>query len=369
MKVLTLVGTRPEIIKLSRVVNAVTNSFDHLFVHSGQNYDYELNEIFFEQLDIPKPDYFLGINSSITTSPSEFVGRAIIALDELLARTTPQAVLLLGDTNSGLATIAAKKRKIPIFHMEAGNRCFDSRVPEETNRRIIDHFSDINLVYTEHARRNLIAEGLPADRIYLTGSPMREVLDYNRPNILASTVIERLSLRPNEYIVASFHREENVDDRTRLTTLAETLGRVSSEFDLPIVISLHPRTRKRIEQFGLRLPKNILELKPLGFHDYVQLQRGSFCVLSDSGTVTEESALEGFAAVNVRDAHERPEGVDVGTVPMTGIQSERVIAGIHLSRNRRIRRELPDLPLGYEPIDVSHRVANTILSYLNYGLS
>lgn len=363
MKVLTVVGTRPEIIRLSRVMARLDECVEHTIVHTGQNYDYELNEIFFGELGIRKPNHFL--NSAGETAAAT-IARCIEELDRVLASELPDAVLILGDTNSCLSVIAAKKRHIPIFHMEAGNRCFDSRVPEEVNRKIIDHTSDINLVYTEHARRNLIAEGLPEDQIFLTGSPMAEILNHHKASIKESEVLSSLRLKKNQYFVASFHREENVDEPRRLASIVESLNVVAKTFELPIVLSVHPRTRKRLERLSTAFHPLIQEMKPFGFFDYVRLQQDAYCTISDSGTITEESAIAGFSAVTARDAHERPEGMDSGVLVMTGIDPKNMVEGIKMSRRHFESQISRNIPQSYRDLDVSWRVAKLIHSYTGY---
>jgi len=337
--------------------------FEHLIVHTGQNYDYELNEIFFGELGIRKPNHFL--NSAGETA-AVTVARCIESLDKVLATESPDAVLILGDTNSCLSVIAAKKRHIPIFHMEAGNRCFDSRVPEEINRKIIDHTSDVNLVYTEHARRNLIAEGLPSDQIFLTGSPMAEILNHHKASIRESQILSSLRLTKSKYFVASFHREENVDEPRRLASIVKSLNGVAKTFELPIVLSVHPRTRKRLEKLSTPFHPLIQEMKPFGFIDYVRLQQDAYCTISDSGTITEEAAIAGFSAVTARDAHERPEGMDSGVLVMTGIDHSSMVEGIKLSRRHFDSQQLRNVPHSYQDLDVSWRVAKLIQSYTGY---
>lgn len=363
MKVMTIVGTRPEIIRLSRVMSRLDELFDHKIVHTGQNYDFELNQIFFDQLNIRKPDFFLG---AAGTTAASTIAKSIELVDEILAAECPDAVLILGDTNSCLSVIAAKKRHIPIFHMEAGNRCFDSRVPEEVNRKIIDHTSDINLAYTEHARRNLLAEGLPADQIFITGSPMAEVINHHELGINNSDVLRKLSLIRSEYFVASFHREENVDEKVRLQQIVESLNSIATSFKLPIVLSTHPRTKKRLADLGSQLHPLIQEMKPFGFFDYVRLQQDSFCTISDSGTITEEAAIVGFPAITARDTHERPEGMDAGVLVMTGIDANTMIDGINIARNHFESQPSRNTPLSYQDLDVSWRVAKLIQSYTGY---
>lgn len=367
LKVLTIVGTRPEIIKLSRVIAELDAHVHHVLVHTGQNFDYELNEIFFEQLAIRKPDHFL---NAAGETPAETIGQVIARSDKLLETERPDAVLLLGDTNSCLSIIAAKRRKIPIFHMEAGNRCFDQRVPEEINRKIIDHLSDINLPYTEHARRYLLSEGLFPDTIIKTGSPMPEVLAHYQPGIDASPVVSQLGLKPREYFVVSAHREENVDAPERLQSLLDCLNAIAVRYDKPLVVSTHPRTRKRLEAQGdaVQLDARVRLLKPLGLLDYVKLQQQAFCVVSDSGTITEESAILDFPAITIREAHERPEGMDEATVVMSGLNPDRVLQAIDVvTAHRAIDGSRSfRLPPDYESVDVSRKVVRIILSYTDF---
>ena len=363
LKVITIVGTRPEIIKLSRVMSRLDEVFDHKIVHTGQNYDFELNQIFFDELKIRKPDYFLGVAGVNATNT---IAKSIELVDEVLATEKPDAVLILGDTNSCLSIIAAKKRHIPIFHMEAGNRCFDSRVPEEVNRKIVDHTSDINLVYTEHARRNLLAEGLPPDQIFITGSPMNEIINYHQSGIQKSDVLKTLNLKKTSYFVASFHREENVDDNDRLKQIVDSLNSIATTFNLPIVLSTHPRTKKRLTDLGAQLHPLIQEMKPFGFFDYVRLQQDSYCTISDSGTITEEAAIVGFPAVTARDTQERQEGMDSGVLVMTSIDSNSIIDGINMARKHFDDQLSRNIPLSYQELDVSWRVAKLIQSYTGY---
>ena len=365
IKVMTIVGTRPEIIKLCRVINELDQNVHHVLVHTGQNYDYELNEIFFQQLHLRKPDFFL---EAAGETAAETIGRVIAKADKVMAAEKPDAVLLLGDTNSCLAAISAKRRKIPIFHMEAGNRCFDLRVPEEINRKIVDHTSDINLTYTEHARRYLLQEGLKPETVIKTGSPMREVLDYYKTEIENATVLDRLELEKGHYIVLSAHREENVDSEENFRELLATLNAVSDQFKKQIIFSTHPRTRKKLESSGhVHLNSGIQFIKPLGFLDYVNLQVNAFCVVSDSGTITEESSILDFPAVTIRQAHERPEGMDEGTLIMCGLKADRVLESIavvsrHHADKKRQFRMVPD----YEPRNVSKKILRIILSYTDY---
>lgn len=366
LKVVTIVGTRPELIKLSRVIAELDRLTDHLLVHTGQNYDYGLNEVFFEQLEIRRPDRFL---EAAGETAAETIGQVIARSDRVLAEEAPDAVLLLGDTNSCLSAIAAKRRRIPIFHMEAGNRSFDQRVPEEINRKIVDHISDINLAYTEHARRYLLAEGLDPARVIKTGSPMKEVLEHYRPGIESSRVLEDLEVEPGGYFVASAHREENVDDPERLTRLLEAVAAVAERWQRPILFSTHPRTRKKLAELSPSpaAQGDIRFLDPLGFLDYVRLQTRAFCVLSDSGSLTEEASLLGLRAVTLREAHERPEGMDEGTVLMSGLAAERIVQAVEMATaedqaEQRRFRVVDD----YQADNVSRKVARLILSYVDY---
>jgi UDP-N-acetylglucosamine 2-epimerase (non-hydrolysing) len=364
MKVMTIVGTRPEIIKLSCVIPELDRAFQHVLVHTGQNYDYELNQIFFDGLGLRKPDHFL---EAAGESAAQTIASVIARADEAMAKDKPDALLLLGDTNSTLAAIAAKRRKIPIFHMEAGNRCFDERVPEEVNRRIVDHVSDINLVYTEHARRYLLAEGVRPETVIKTGSPMKQVLAAQKKKIDASKILATLKLRKNKYFAVSLHREENVDDKARFTRLLDALSQLKERYKARVIVSTHPRTRKRLETLGKRAPKGLQFVAPLAFADYISLQRGALCVLSDSGTLTEEASLLGFAAVMVREAHERPEGMDEGTVIMAGTRPEAILDAVKVATGRfasvgRTWRVAPD----YDVDDVASIVVNAILGYTDY---
>lgn len=364
MHVMTVVGTRPEIIRLSRVMVKLDDYFEHTIVHTGQNYDYELNQIFFDDLGVRKPDHFL---NAAGKNAAETIGQIIIKIDEVLESTKPEALLVLGDTNSCLAAIPAKRRKIPIFHMEAGNRCFDMRVPEEINRRIVDHTADINLTYSDIAREYLLAEGLPADRIIKTGSPMFEVLTHYADGIEQSDVLERLNVKSGEYFVVSAHREENIDSDKNLMNLVESLNKVAGIYQLPVIVSTHPRTQKRIDAKGIVFDSHVQLLKPLGFKDYVKLQKEARAVLSDSGTITEESSILNFPAINIREAHERPEGMEEGTVMMTGVDPERIIQALDMIKNQprsneRLLRRVND----YSMPNVSDKVARIILSYADY---
>lgn len=364
MKVMTVVGTRPEIIRLSRVMARLDEYTDHIIVHTGQNYDYELNEIFFRDLGVRKPDYFL--DAAIGTA-SETIGNILIKVDGVLAKEQPEALLILGDTNSCLSAIPAKRRKIPIFHMEAGNRCFDQRVPEETNRKIVDHTADINLTYSDIAREYLLREGLLPDRVIKTGSPMFEVLNYYLPQIQASDVLQRLDLRQGDYFVVSAHREENIDYDVNLENLALSLNTIAETYGQRVIVSTHPRTQKRIDAKGIKFNDKVELLKPLGFHDYVHLQMHARAVLSDSGTITEESSILNFPALNIREAHERPEGMEEASVMMVGLAPERIMQGLRILEDQargaeRLLRRVAD----YSMPNVSDKVLRLIHSYTDY---
>lgn len=364
MKVMTIVGTRPEIIRLSRVMAALDRETDHVLVHTGQNYDYELNGVFFRDLGIRDPDHFLGAAGE---TAAETIGRVIMEADKVMADVQPDAVLILGDTNSCLSAIPAKRRKIPVFHMEAGNRCFDSRVPEETNRRIVDHTADINLPYSDIAREYLLAEGFPPDRIVKTGSPMFEVLTHYRPGIEASTVLATEGLTVDQYFVISAHREETVDNPTALARLAEALNAIAETYGLPIVVSTHPRTRKRLDAAGLELHSLIRLDKPYGFFDYVALQANARAVLSDSGTISEESSILGFPAVNLREAHERPEAMEEGAVMMVGLNRDRILQALQiLTSQGRGADSIIHRVADYGCDNVSEKVLRIIVSYTDY---
>lgn len=364
LKVMTVVGTRPEIIRLSRVMLCLDRHVEHVLVHTGQNYDYELNQIFFDDLGLRKPDHFL---DAVGASTAETIGNIIARIDPLLATIAPDAMLVLGDTNSCLAAISAKRRQIPIFHMEAGNRCFDARVPEETNRRIVDHTADINMPYSDIAREYLLREGLPPDRVIKTGSPMFEVLSSYRERIEASDVLMRLGLTEQDYFVVSCHREENVDSPRNLADFANTLNQLAGTFDRRVIVSTHPRTRKRLDGLGVTLDPRVQLLKPLGFFDYIQLQVNSRAVLSDSGTITEESSILNFPALNIREAHERPEGMEEGAVMMVGLAWERVLQGLTVLETQ-LRGESRNLrPVAdYQMPNVSEKVLRILLSYTDY---
>jgi UDP-N-acetylglucosamine 2-epimerase (non-hydrolysing) len=366
LKVMTVVGTRPEIIRLSRVLAALDEHCEHVLVHTGQNYDYELNQVFFDDLGVRKPDYFLN-SASGSRGAAHTIGNLIIAVDEVLGTVQPDAMLVLGDTNSCLSVIPAKRRKIPIFHMEAGNRCFDQRVPEETNRRIVDHTADINLTYSTIARDYLLREGLPPDQVIKTGSPMYEVLTHYRPRIDASDVLERLQLEAGRYFVVSAHREENIESDRSFDKLVGVLNGVAEEYDLPVIVSTHPRTQKRVDATGASFHPQVRLLKPLGFHDYVKLQLSARAVLSDSGTINEESSILNFPALNLREAHERPEGMEEAAVMMVGLELDRVRQGLAIIAsqprgNERAFRLVAD----YSMPNVSDKVVRIIHSYTDY---
>jgi len=364
IKVMTVVGTRPEIIRLSRVVAKLDQYVEHLLVHTGQNYDYELNEIFYKELGLRKPDYYL---DAAGDELADTIGQTIIRVDKVLAEVAPDALLVLGDTNSCLSVIPAKRRKIPIFHMEAGNRCFDQRVPEETNRRIVDHTSDINMPYSSIARQYLLNEGIPADRIIKTGSPMFEVLSYYQVDIDRSDVVKRLGLEMFDYFLVSAHREENVDSATNINKLADILNHLAQKYRKKIIVSTHPRTRKRLEQYNVSLHDNIELLKPLGFIDYVCLQKHAYAVLSDSGTITEESSILNFPAINIREAHERPEGMEEAAVMMTGLEVDKVEQALGILEHQpRGEERLLKMVEDYYVPNVSEKVVRIIVSYTDY---
>lgn len=364
LKVMTIVGTRPEIIRLSRTISKLDASFDHLLVHTGQNFDFELNQIFFDDLDVRKPDHFL---NAAGQSAAETIGQVIMAIDKVLETEKPDAVLILGDTNSSMAAIPAKRRKIPVFHMEAGNRSFDQRVPEEINRVIVDHISDVNLTYSDIAREYLLREGMAPDRVIKTGSPMFEVLEYYADRIDASDVLDRLGLEEHDYFVVSAHREENVDSEKSLLRLVDILNLVAEEYDRPMIVSTHPRTRKRLDASVATFSDRIRLMKPLGFHDYIKLQKSARAVLSDSGTISEESSILNFPALNIREAHERPEAVEETSVIMTGLDVRRVAEGLKVLQlqgrgETRTLRRVAD----YSMPNVSDKMVRIILSYTDY---
>lgn len=360
LNVMTIVGTRPEIIRLSSVIRACDRYFNHTLVHTGQNWDYTLNDIFFEELDLRRPDYFLDV---VGEHLGETIGHIIARSYDLMRKLAPEALLVLGDTNSCLSAIAAKRLKIPVFHMEAGNRCFDQNVPEEINRKIVDHVSDINLAYTEHSRRYLLAEGFKKEHIFVTGSPMAEVLGRHKEQIEKSNVLERLGLAERGYVVVSAHREENIDDDTNFHDLVESINSVAERYDLPVVYSMHPRSRKRIEQAGARFHPLVRSLEPFGFFDYNKLQKHAFCVLSDSGTLSEESALLHFPAVLIRTSTERPEVLDKGSVVVGGVRQTDVLDAVALAADMFSTQEVAPLPIDYKDTNVSAKVVKIIRSY------
>lgn len=365
LKVMTIVGTRPELIKMSRVIAEFDQHTQHILVHTGQNYDYELNQLFFEDLGIRKPDYFL---EAVGDNAAQTIARVIEKSDAVMEKEMPDAIMLYGDTNSCLAVLAAKRRKIPVFHMEAGNRCFDQRVPEELNRKVLDHLSDINLVLTEHARRYLIAEGIPPETIIKTGSHMREVLDFYMPKIVKSDVIARMGLEAGEFFIVSAHREENIDSPDNMFNMVETLNALAEAYHYPIIVSTHPRTKKRLDTMELgQLNPLIQFLKPFGFCDYIKLQMESLCVVSDSGTITEEASLLNLPAITIRNAHERPEGMDVGTLIMSGLKKERVLDAVRVivaqhDKDNPVMHPVQD----YEAGPVSKQLLRVVLSYVDY---
>ncbi len=366
MKVLTVLGTRPEIIKLSRVIAELDQHVDHVLVHTGQNFDFELNEVFFDQLGVRKPDHFL---DAAGETAAETIAKVIVRADEVFAAEQPDAVLILGDTNSCMAVIPAKRRKIPVFHMEAGNRSFDERIPEEINRRIVDHVSDINLVYTEHARRYLLREGVRPETVFKTGTPMREVLDFHAEAIANSNVLADMELEQRRFFLVSAHREENVDDPRRLRTLLDAVNGLAERYGFPVIISTHPRTRMRLEGLEQRFESHQLVtfMKPLGFFEYIKLQTEAACVVSDSGTLTEEASLLGLSAVTIREAHERPEGMDEGVLVMSGIRREEVLAAVNVTMNQWSGPSMPVQPVAdYAAANVSTKVLRIIMSYTGY---
>jgi UDP-N-acetylglucosamine 2-epimerase len=364
IKVLTVVGTRPEIVRLSRVISQLdsSNAIEHVLVHTGQNYDYELNQIFFKDLGLRKPDYFL---EAAGKNAAETIGNILIKIDPILESENPSAFLVLGDTNSCLCAIPAKKRQIPIFHMEAGNRCFDQRVPEETNRKIVDHISDVNLTYSSIAREYLLKEGLPSDRIIKTGSPMYEVLNHYLPEIKKSDILNKLKLEKEKYFVVSAHREENINNSDNFKNLIETLNIISGKYNLPIIFSAHPRTRKMIQSMNLYLRPEIQILNPFGFIDYNFLQLNSFAVLSDSGTISEESSILNFRALNIRETHERPEAMEEASVMMVGLKFERILQGLTELENQKLKTNIRFVE-DYSIPNVSHKIVRIIISYIDY---
>ena len=363
LKVMTVVGTRPEIIRLSAVINKLDESeaIDHVLVHTGQNYDYELNEVFFNDFNLKKPDYFL---NAATGTAVETIGNILMKIDPILEEVKPDAFLVLGDTNSCLCAIAAKRRHIPIFHMEAGNRCFDQRVPEETNRKIVDHTADINLTYSDIAREYLLREGLPADRVIKTGSPMFEVLNSRKDDIEKSDVLERLGLETEKYFVVSAHREENISSEQNFMDLVDSLNTIAEKYQMPLIVSTHPRTRKMIESKGIEFNPLVKTMKPLGFNDYVKLQKYAKAVLSDSGTISEESSILGFRALNIRQAHERPEAMEEASVMMVGLKKERILQGLEVLETQD--KDTLRLVADYSMPNVSDKVLRILLSYTDY---
>ena len=365
MKVMTIVGTRPEIIKLSRVMAELEEYVDHVLVHTGQNYDYELIEIFFEDLGVKKPDYFLDVAGK---SVAHTIGNVIARSDDIMEKERPDAVLLYGDTNSCLAVISAKRRKIPVFHFEAGNRCFDQRVPEELNRKVLDHLSDINMPLTEHARRHLIAEGIKPETVIKTGSPMKEILTHHKESINKSNILEKLKLTKREYFIVSLHREENVDSEQNFGDFLDSLNALADKYGYPVIVSTHPRTKKRLEDLDrIDMNEKVSFIKPLGFFDYVKMQVDACCVISDSGTITEESSILNFPAITIRQAHERPEGMDEGTLIMTGLKRGLILDAIDVVRNQSAQKERAfKLVADYDVDNFSKKVLRIIMSYTDY---
>ncbi len=371
LKVMTIIGTRPEIIRLSRTIALLDKYLNHIIVHTGQNYDYELNEVFFSDLGIRKPDHFLSVD---TTSLGTMIGGILTKSEQVLLKEKPDAVLILGDTNSSIAAIMAKRLKIPIFHMEAGNRSFDMNVPEEINRKIVDHIADFNLVYTEHARRHLLSEGLPHRRIYLTGSPMYEVLEYYKNEINNSSILTKLSISKKKYFIVSFHREENVDNELHLRKIVDVLNKLAHEYNIPVIVSTHPRTRKRLDKaLDIKIDSRISFLKPFGFHDYVYLQQNALCTISDSGTISEESAILSFPAISLRNSMERPEAQDVGSIILSGLDADIVLESVKTVIDEQRKGLYRAIPGEYQVNNTSWRVlkliiGNTRLSNMWWGI-
>ena len=365
LKVMTIVGTRPEIIKMSRVIAELEKFTDHILVHTGQNYDYELNEIFFENLGIRKPDYFLGVADK---KVAYVIGSIIAKTDDIMEEESPDAILLYGDTNSCLSVISAKRRKIPVFHFEAGNRCFDQRVPEELNRRVVDHLSDINFPLTEHARRYLISEGLKPETIIKSGSPMKEILDFHSKEIEASSILSDLKLEKNKYFIISAHREENIDSEENFIDLLDSLDQIAETYKMPVIVSTHPRTRAKLDSIPNRGNSPLIQfLNPMGFFDYNRLQKSAYCVLSDSGTITEESSILNFPAIMIRQAHERPEGMDAGTLIMSGLKKDRILGSINVVVSQsKAKFGLPRIIHDYDVGNFSIKAVRAIFSYLDY---
>ena len=360
LKVMTIIGTRPEIIRLAEIIKSCDRYFNHILVHTGQNYDYTLNQVFFEDLQLREPDYYL---DAVGSHLGETVGNIIAKSYEVIQKEKPDALLVLGDTNSSLVAYSAKRCKVPIFHMEAGNRCFDMNVPEEINRRLVDHISDINLPYTENSRKYLIAEGIAEDRVYVTGSPMREVLDVNMDKIESSDILEKLGLKKENYIVVSAHREENIDNETHFSSLMNAINDIAKQLDIKVVYSVHPRTEKFIKNRNFKFNERVTQIKPLGFHDYVKLQKNAYCVLSDSGTLSEESGMLGFPAVLLRTSTERPEALDAGSIIVGGIKYDGIIQSIQMAREMIENQELTQIPNDYQDSNVSVKIVKLIQSY------
>lgn len=363
LKVMTVVGTRPEIIKLAMVIPELEKYVEHILVHTGQNYDYELNQIFFEEFGIRKPDVFL---NAVGDSTARTIGNIIAESDRVMEELRPDALLVYGDTNSCLCVISAKRRKIPVFHMEAGNRCFDERVPEEINRRIIDHIADINMTLTEHARRYLLSEGVRPETIFNIGSSMKEVISKYKDKIESSTVLDRLCIKSGNYLVISAHREENIDDQVNFSNLVASLNLLATHFNFPLIFSTHPRTMKKIEKNAIQFDPLVKIMKPLGFFDYMHLQKNAYCVVSDSGTITEEASILGFPAVTIRNAHERPEGMDVGTLIMAGLIPESVLNAVQVVTEQNSQEYRPEIVPDYDVDDPSKKVVRIIISYIRY---
>jgi UDP-N-acetyl-L-fucosamine synthase len=366
LKIITIVGTRPELIRLSRIIFKLDGFCEHILVHTGQNYDYELNQVFFEDLEIRKPDFFLDV-AKFSTGVANTIGNIIHEVDKVFDKINPDAILVLGDTNSTLSVIPAKRRKIPIFHMEAGNRCFDQRVPEEINRKIVDHVSDINLTYSSIAREYLLNEGFPADQIIKTGSPMYEVLEYNKLKIAKSKILNHLSISPKKYFVLSSHREENIDSKFHFLKFVKLLNSLAEDFNIPIIVSTHPRTQKKLNEKNIVVHSNVRLLKPFGFIDYQKLQMNAKTVLSDSGTITEESSILNFPALNIRESHERPEGMEEGSVMMVGLEKDRINQGLSiLETQSRSKDRVINLVNDYKNVNVSEKILRIIHSYTDY---
>lgn len=365
LKVMTIVGTRPELIKMSRVIAELNKQVDHILVHSGQNYDYELNQVFFDEMEIRKPDYFLEV---VGDNAVQTIAQVIAKSDEVMKKEKPDAILLYGDTNTCLAVIAAKRRKIPVFHMEAGNRCFDQRVPEELNRKVLDHLSDINMVLTEHARQYLLSEGIRPETIIKTGSHMEEVLEFYMPKVKKSNILKEMNLEVENYFIVSAHREENVDDKENLKDLLDTLNALTEKYNYPVIVSTHPRTQKRMDELGYASDNPLIWfMKPFGLIDYLKLQMSAFCIVSDSGTITEEASLLNLPAITIRNAHERPEGMDKGTLIMSGLKKERVLEAVKvvISQHSKEKRSFPIIP-DYKGGAVSKQIVRIVLSYVDY---